>query len=115
MSANYVKLFPIVYVVNSTNEVLKDIYFTYEGISGKDVRFKKISKNSMESEAIVTMAAKTYKKLFMYHHDKDNVRHEYLITNRLVYGNNRDMRIEVLDIKADGTYELRVEHNFILG
>jgi hypothetical protein len=111
---NIAKLFPVVYVVNSTNDVLRDFYFTFEGMIGADVRIKKVSKNFMEAKAIVTTSAKTYKNLFMYHYDKDNNKHEYFITDKIMWGNTSDIKIEILDINADGTYKLIIEENFVL-
>ena len=111
---NFTKLFPIVYVVNSTNEVLKDIYFTLEGIEGLNIRIKKVQKNMMEAQAIVTTKAKTYKKLFMYHFDKDNVKREYLISDKIIWGDNKDIKIEIIDINIDGTYKIIVDKEFVL-
>ncbi|MBL4930220.1 hypothetical protein [Clostridium paridis] len=110
----YVKIFPNVYVDNSTNEVLKDIYFTLEGIEGSDIRFKKVRKNMMEAKAIVTTKAKTYKKLFMYHLDNNNLKHEYLISDSIIWGDNKDIKIDILDINADGTYKIIVDKEFVL-
>lgn len=114
MTANYVKLFPIMYVVNSTDEVLRNLYFTYEGMMGPDVKIKKIGKGSMESTAIVTRNANEYKKLLMYHYDKENIKHEYIITNRILWGDNRDRKIEILGVNEDGSYKLKIEHDFVL-
>lgn len=114
MSVNYVKCFPIMHVVNSTDEVLRNIYFTYDGMMGPDVKIKKIGKDSMESRAIVTKNVNEFKKLFMYHYDKENIKHEYIITNRLLWGDIRDKKIEILGINDDGSYKLRVDHDFVL-
>ena len=114
MTANYVKLFPIMYVVNSTDEVLRNIYFTYEGMLGSDVKIKKIGKDSMESTAIVTKNANEFKKLFMYHYDKESIKHEYIITNRILWGDIRDRKIEILGVNEDGSYKLKIEHDFVL-
>ncbi|WP_238882228.1 hypothetical protein [Clostridium sp. YIM B02551] len=110
----YVKIFPNVYVVNSTNEVLKDICFTLEGIKGTDIRIKKVPKNMMEAKTIVTTKAKTYKKLFMYHFDKDNVKREYLISDKIIWGDNKDIKVEIIDINIDGTYKIIVDKEFVL-
>lgn len=114
MSSYYQKCFPIMHIVNSTDEVLRNIYFTYEGMMGPDVKIKKIGKDSMESTAIVTKNANEFKKLFMYHYDKENIKHEYLITNRLLWGDIRDKKIEMIAINEDGSYKLKIEHDFVL-
>ncbi len=114
MSANYVKIFPMMHVVNSTDEVLRDLYFTYEGMMGPDVKIKKIGKGSMESTAIVTKNANEFKKLLMYYYDKENIKHEYIITNRILWGDNRDRKIEILGVNEDGSYKLKIEHDFVL-
>jgi predicted HAD superfamily hydrolase len=114
MSANYVKIFPIVHVVNSTDEVLRNIYFTYEGMMGPDVKIKKIGKDSMEATAIVTKNANEFKKLFMYHYDEENIKHEYIITNRLLWEDIRDRKVEILAINEDGSYKIKIDHDFVL-
>ncbi|MDD7795010.1 hypothetical protein [Clostridium sp. 'White wine YQ'] len=110
----YVKIFPNVYVVNSTNEALKDIHLTLEGVEGLDIRIKKISKNMMEAKAITTTKAKTHKSLFMYHFDNNNLKHEYLISDSIIWGDNRDIKIDILDINEDGTYKIIVDKGFVL-
>ncbi|MNP40983.1 hypothetical protein D3C76_1346580 [compost metagenome] len=50
----------------------------------------------------------------MYHYDKENIKHEYIITNRLLWGDIRDRKIEILGVNEDGSYKLKIEHDFVL-
>lgn len=106
------KFFPIVYVHNLTNSTIEKIHFKFEGMRS-DILIKKIKVKSIKSEAIITKGAKEETKLIMYYYDEHNNKHEHIIFDKLVWGYDKDIKIDIIGINEDNSYKLKIETDVI--
>lgn len=79
---------------NLTDENLKDIYLTYEGLQGAGIRIKEIPSHSEIVKYINTSNIKRKTELILYYY-KDNIIEEIIVYDNLNSQDKRDIIIEL--------------------
>lgn len=104
MSYFYIDTLPRVYLDNKTSEAIENIK-----AKAANEQYARVITSIHNVNLIGT------KVLKMYHCDKNNIKKEYEIFDRLTDKYRRYIRVEILAIKEDGTLEIKVTPTFQSG
>lgn len=107
-----------VYVDNKTNETIENLKFTFHGEKTEDSFIEKLDAKTDDSKftrKIIHLRNKNMmglKPYIMYHQGKNNIKHEYVIIDKLNYKYSNTTRVEILKVKDDGSFEIKIDLDF---
>ena len=104
----FTKFFPIIHVNNLSDKTIEKLYFKVEN-TRTEISIKNIKPNRIKSETILTKDLRNEKNLVMYYYDHNDNKHEHIIFDKLIWGYNKDIKIEITGINEDNSYNLKVE------
>ncbi|ERI93078.1 hypothetical protein HMPREF1982_01899 [Clostridiales bacterium oral taxon 876 str. F0540] len=100
---------PTIFVQNKTNSTIGSIYFTYAGYRSDDPVIKNLESGKIDN---VSMYSKGYcgdKSLIMYYYDKNKIKHEHIVYDRLGFDYVSDIIIQILSAEEDGSFNIKVD------
>lgn len=107
-----------IYVDNKTNETIENICFTFGNEKYRDSFIKKLNAKpkavpfTRQIIQLLTGGMSGARKLVMYYYDKNNIRHEYEILDKLTSDFRDNIGVEILAVKDDGELEIKVTPHF---
>lgn len=108
----------VVYLDNKTSENIKNLCISHgeKTIQNHDIKELKAKPDNASFtrkpvQLIFTHIAES-NPLKLYYYDKNNVRHEHIIMERITNQFSDNIGIEILDVKENGELEIKVEHHF---
>lgn len=99
---------PNIYVTNKTGKQLNDMYFTMDGYTKPDVKIKKVKSGATTITAIYNKGYAGTRTLYLYHYDEKNYKCKYAIYDKLIADYSGNIKVNIKDIKEDGTLVLDV-------
>lgn len=108
----FAKFFPIIYVSNLSNKTIEKLYFKVEK-NKDDVQIKNIKSNRVKTQTILTKDLRNETNLIMYYYDDDNNKHEHLIFDKLIWGYNKDIKLDILGVNEDNSYNFKIETDVV--
>lgn len=107
----------VVYIDNKTNKDIENLCITHGGKVTQNHKIKIIKAKPETApftrKTIQLMGTITgIDKLKMYYYDKNNIKHEYVIMEKLTNQFFDNIGIEIIDVKEDGELELTIYKHF---
>ncbi|GKU24616.1 hypothetical protein [Clostridium folliculivorans] len=102
------QVLPTIFVVNKSDQDLEDIFITIEDYRAKDPKIKKIKCGDTKTISIYNRGYAGTKALYLYHYDKNNVKHQYIIYDQMTAGYCNNIRVLITSVDKTGSLHFSV-------
>lgn len=107
----------VVYIDNKTNIDIENLCLTHGDKVTQNHKIKRLKAKPgtapFTRKTIQLMGAIIgIEKLKMYYYDKNNVKHEYVIMEKLTNDFFDNIGIEIINVKEDGELEIKISQHF---
>ncbi|QAA32955.1 hypothetical protein [Clostridium manihotivorum] len=103
-----IQAWPIIYVMNKTDKLITDLYFTMDNYSKTDVKIKKVKVGATATTSIYNRGYLGTRNLYLYYTDKKGYRCQHTVYDSLQASYNGNILLTITDVNEDGILKFNV-------